>query len=189
VELLMTPYQTHVKRWKSCTRCPLCEGRKSVVLCRGRLPCDVIFVGEAPGFNEDSVGQPFVGPAGKLLDRMIEEADSSRTDAANMRVIRTAFTNIIACIPKDPDGDKVSDPLDDSVEKCRPRLMEILKIANPHIMVAVGKVAANCLGKLKTRPPFVEIMHPAAILRANAGAQGLLFQKTVVTLAELFETL
>lgn len=67
-------YSAHVERWKSCQRCALGRTRDKIVLAKGRLPCDVLFVGEAPGESEDVIGLPFVGPAGRLLDEMIRDA-------------------------------------------------------------------------------------------------------------------
>lgn len=174
----MTPYQIHRSEWSDCRRCPLHETRSKVVLCRGQLPADVLFVGEAPGQSEDTLGRPFIGPAGKLLDQIIVEAVP--------RVCRLAFTNVIACIPYDEDGKKTSDPPDVAIKRCHPRLVDLICLARPEKIVAVGKLAAKQLGK--TDVEFVEITHPAAILRANPGVQGLLYQKCVVVLTELFES-
>jgi uracil-DNA glycosylase len=69
-----TLWSAHVDDWKDCTRCPLHTVRSNVVLARGSIPCDILFVGEAPGRSEDALGKPFVGPAGILLDEMIEDA-------------------------------------------------------------------------------------------------------------------
>ena len=180
----MTPYQLHKKKWISCKRCPLCETRKNVVLVRGKLPCDVLFVGEAPGVSEDTLGKPFVGPAGKLLDKIIEEAGGS------VGRVRLAFTNVLGCIPYDEEGKKVSDPKDwprEALIRCAPRLIDLMCMAKPSKIVAVGQVSAKQLGK--TDVEFVEIVHPAAILRANPANQGLMYQKCVVTLSEVFESL
>ncbi len=171
----MTPYQKHKLDWLSCERCPLHERRKNVVLVRGKLPCDVLLVGEAPGINEDALGKPFIGPAGKLLDRIIQEAGGDKW--------RLAFTNVVACIPWGEDGKKVSDPPKVAVEKCHPRLTELIGIAKPTKVVCVGLVAAKyVLGD-------ATITHPAAILRANPAEQGLMYQRNVVALADLFESL
>ncbi len=173
----MTPYELHKRKWSTCTRCPLHEGRKNVVLVRGKLPCDVLFVGEAPGVNEDALGKPFCGPAGKLLDRMIEDAGGF------IPRVRLAFSNVIACIPYDEDGKKVSDPPKEAIKRCVPRLEELTRMAKPVKVVAVGLVAAKYVKNDLT------IVHPAAILRANPAQQGLMYQRAVVQLAELFESL
>lgn len=64
----MSAWQQHVERWKDCTACPLCRQRYRICLARGDIPCDVLFIGEAPGQSEDATGLVFWGPAGDLLD-------------------------------------------------------------------------------------------------------------------------
>lgn len=182
--MLLTPYQRHKAEWIDCKRCPLYKGRRNVVLVRGKLPCEVLFVGEAPGINEDALGKPFVGPAGKMLDRIIVEAGGS------VPSVRLAFTNIIACIPYDEDGKKVSEPPDIAVKKCLPRLEELMIMARPDYIIGVGVVASKQLQKDNHRKYEIrDITHPAAILRANPAQQGLLYQKAVVVLREVFGSL
>lgn len=188
----MTPWQLHVLNWKDCRRCPACEGRRRVVLCRGSLPCDVLFVGEAPGESEDVLGQPFVGPAGQLLDKIID-----RTGLPEQG-LKTAFTNVVACIPRDPDGGKATEPEYESILACRPRLVELVRLANPRLLVTVGKVAREFTeqeGHLRhrvefhRRVPTVNIVHPAFILKSNVAARGLMVQRAVVQLADALEAM
>ncbi len=70
-KLIRTKLDQHIADWESCTRCPLHTTRRWVVLGRGTLPCDVLFVGEAPGNSENDIGKPFIGQAGKILDSLI----------------------------------------------------------------------------------------------------------------------
>src|SRR5688572_2763269 len=83
--------KTLFKGMECCTRCELAMGRTQVVLGVGAVKARLMFVGEAPGEKEDLAGRPFVGNAGKLLDRLLEEAGISRTDVF--------ITNIVACRP------------------------------------------------------------------------------------------
>lgn len=173
-----TPYQLHVERWAGCTGCFLHEHRNKVVLARGKLPCDVLFVGEAPGKTEDILGSPFVGPAGKLLDQIIERAVP--------KGVRYALTNLIACIPLDDNLEKITEPPIEAVEACTPRLLEIIEIASPKLVVCVGTEARDWLDQKYSRcipckVPMVSVLHPAYILRANFVQQGLLAQKCIVT--------
>lgn len=173
----MTPYQQHKRYWSGCERCCLCEHRKKVVLCRGRLPCDVLFIGEAPGMSEDVIGRPFVGPAGKLLDAIAEEALGDRS---------RAFTNLVACIPKDGELVKTGEPPKESIEACAPRLLELIEMANPKLFVAVGVLAGKWLPKIYKELPVdrtIQIVHPAAILRAEPVQQGILVQRAIVSLS------
>ena len=101
-------WKDHKEKWINCYGCDLCEQRDKVVLLRGKIPCDVLFIGEAPGVSEDTLGKPFVGPAGTLLDNIIEESDPGE--------LKLAWTNVIACIPKDDDGHKVKEPPRYSIE-------------------------------------------------------------------------
>ena len=102
-------FQKHCERWKNGCGSRLCFGVKNVCLARGKVPCDVLFVGEAPGESEDTIGKPFVGPAGKLLDYIIGRALQGTE-------LRAAFTNLVCCIPRDDDGGKSIEPDDDSVD-------------------------------------------------------------------------
>ena len=175
----MTPFQKHKKKWRNCERCDLYERRSKVVLCRGKLPCDILFVGEAPGISEDVLGRPFVGPAGKLLDRIIERAIG--TD------FRLAFTNLVGCIPKGEDGKKLTEPEPKCIKKCSSRLKELVLIAKPELVFCVGKLSAKHMFDTivgSAAPTLVNIVHPAAILRADITQQGLMIQRVEVTIRQ-----
>lgn len=181
----MTPYQTLVTEWRDCTRCALSACRKNVVMLRGKIPCDVLFVGEAPGSSEDVLGRPFVGPAGKLLDSIVA--------AAGLGDYRLAFANLLGCIPLGEDG-KLGEPPEWAVAACAPRLSRLVGLCRPRLLVCVGKHAGEYLEqgfrhsvKVPRGLPQVRITHPAAILRANLASQGLLSQKCVVTLRNAVE--
>ena len=170
-------YRKHKEKWQNCERCALCTRRKNVVLCRGRLPCDVLFIGEAPGQSEDVLGKPFVGPAGKLLDSIIEEAIDGQFDYA--------LTNVVACIPLDENGDKMSEPPEEAIKACNERLLELMTMANPKLCVAVGKIPAKWVPKLTgygQHENLIAITHPAAILRMDVSQQGLAIQRCVAAI-------
>lgn len=177
----MSKWLAHKIRWKDCTKCELCETRKSIVLFKGKIPCDILFVGEAPGVSEDLLGKPFVGPAGHLLNQIISSAE--------LDSYRLGFTNVVACIPLDPDGDKVHDPHKLHVKACSERLNEIIEIANPNYIVAVGKVADKYLKqkKLHENYEYVTITHPGAILRMDVTQKGLQYQRAVIALNDLMD--
>jgi DNA polymerase len=176
----LSPFQQHERKWENCNRCTLCKTRQHVVLARGKIPCDVLFVGEAPGQSEDVIGRPFIGPAGRLLDRVMAEALEDSDD------LRCLFTNIVACIPITSKG-KVEAPSDASIEACKPRLLELMNIAKPKVVIAVGGVAKNHL------PPhngykLTQIVHPAAMLRMNMTQQAFaVFQSVNAICAALQE--
>ena len=208
----MTPWQLHVLNWQHCTRCPLHEQRTQVVLARGSLPCDVCFIGEAPGVSEDSLGTPFEGPAGKLLDKIIESAlvgSGYKSDArgSDQDAVRVAFTNLVGCFPLEQKRAGINEPPQDAIEACAPRLREFVALAKPKLIVCVGGLAEKWVPKILGKGPtdakqgfllldgegprlvLASIKHPAAILRENMAVQSLSVQKCVVAIADAVEEL
>ncbi len=116
------------KQVEGCRNCPLCESRTKTVFGRGSGR-DILFVGEAPGENEDLEGAPFVGAAGKLLDLYLDFAGIEETDCY--------IANILKCRPP-----KNRNPLPEEEEACLPFLREQLRLISPKILVCLGRVAA-----------------------------------------------
>ncbi len=174
----MTPWQQHVKQWKDCQKCPLCTQRKLIVLARGSIPCELLFVGEAPGDSENLIGQPFVGPAGKLLDRIIEAALLGEGPTM-------AFTNLVACYPKEAKDAGENEPDRKEIEACRPRLEQFIKLCSPRLIVAVGKLAEAWLPEVEAHTTV--ITHPAAILRMSIAQKDFAFQKCIITIRTAVE--
>lgn len=195
-------FQLHKQKWESCTLCPLCEVRDKVVLARGSVPASIVLVGEAPGASENRLGSPFSGPAGHLLNHIISESVGNHT---------YALTNLVGCIPIGDDGDKIAEPNDESIKACAPRLIEFVRICKPRLIVLVGKLAKKHIygqaqfseyqntkhpkfGTLPWLPDdkfleFVEIAHPAHILRTDVSQKGLMIQRCVVALQDAIEKL
>lgn len=170
----MTPFQKHVAEWKDCQRCPLAKQRDRICLARGKIGCDILLVGEAPGDSENAIGQPFVGPAGRELDGWVEAAFDGK--------YRLLMTNLVACYPREAKQAKVNEPTAAEIKACEPRLRDLIKIAKPKMIVAVGQLADKYLKKMNLGIPLTAIIHPAAVLRATVVQQGLLAQKAVVTM-------
>ena len=149
-----------------CTRCKLHTlGRSQIVFGVGNPEADLMFVGEAPGADEDVQGIPFVGRAGQLLTKIIEAIDLKREDVY--------IANVIKCRP--PQN---RNPEPDEVEKCEPFLFQQIDIIKPKVIVALGKFGAQTL--LRTLEPIsrlrgrvfeyrgsklVPTFHPAYLLR------------------------
>ena len=116
-----------------CTRCPLSESRTQVVFGVGDPSADLMFVGEAPGRDEDLQGEPFVGRSGKLLDRLVLE---------EMGVDRSRFyiANVIKCRP--PDN---RDPRPDEIAACRPWLEAQIEHIAPKVVVTLGNFATKLM--------------------------------------------
>ena len=152
-----------------CTRCKLhTMGRRQIVFGAGNPEADLMFVGEAPGADEDIQGIPFVGRAGQLLTKIIEAIDLKREDVY--------IANVIKCWPP---GNR--NPEQDEVETCEPFLFQQIDLIKPKVIVALGKFAAQAL--LRTLDPIsrlrgrvynyrgaklVPTFHPAYLLRNPA---------------------
>ena len=121
------------QEWENCQRCLLSDTRKNVVFGEGNPDADIMFVGEAPGEEEDKEGSPFVGRSGGLLRAMWEEFLSEKWEDVYV-------TNIVGCRP--PEN---RNPLAAEKSSCLPRVHEIVYIVDPLIIVAVGKFALNAL--------------------------------------------
>jgi len=150
----------------TCTRCRLCERRKNAVFGEGSPRARVLFIGEAPGAQEDLTGRPFVGKAGQLLDRIISNAMGlDRSDVF--------IANVNKCRP--PDN---RTPQPDEVAACLPYLRRQVEHIAPEVIVCLGRVAAqNLLGRTESATrlrtmqldyhgtPVVVTWHPAYLLR------------------------
>jgi DNA polymerase len=164
---------------RSCRRCPLGSTRLRAVPGTGSPEAQVLFVGEGPGFEEDRRGEPFVGPAGALLDRILAAIGLSR---------RTVYiANIVKCRPMKDPGDPEArgndrPPTPEEMAACRPHLAEQIRLLAPRCIVALGAVAARALlgseapigrlrgtwGQYRDADLAVKVLptyHPAALLR------------------------
>ena len=149
-----------------CQKCPLGKTRKRFVFGSGNPGAPVMFVGEAPGADEDAQGLPFVGKADQLLTKIIESTKAFKRE-------EVFIANVLKCRPP---GNRT--PLPEEVGQCRPYLEEQIKIIRPRLIMALGASAAQALlrtqepvGKLRNRWHEVEgiplrvTYHPAALLR------------------------
>lgn len=118
----------------ACTKCGLCETRHNVVFGVGNRETDILFVGEGPGEQEDLKGEPFVGPAGKLLDDMLSIIDLDRSNVY--------IANIVKCRPP-----RNRDPLETEQDACVGYLRNQVALIKPKIIVCLGRIAATKLIK------------------------------------------
>ena len=114
----------------NCTKCSLADTRTNVVFGVGNLNADIMFIGEGPGEQEDLKGEPFVGPAGKLLDDMLSIIDIDRETCY--------IANIVKCRP--PHN---RDPFDQEQEACIEYLRKQVSLVRPRIIVCLGRIAAK----------------------------------------------
>jgi DNA polymerase len=152
-----------------CRRCPLYGTRKQIVFGTGNPKARLVFVGEAPGYDEDRQGLPFVGAAGQLLTKIIHAMNLSRE--------QVYICNIVKCRP--PNN---RDPQPDEIRSCLPYLHRQLAVIQPEVICALGKFAAQTLvgsqepiSKLRGRfyayrgIPLMPTYHPAYLLRNPQG--------------------
>ena len=153
----------------SCNRCPLAETNTNYVFGEGSAKADLMFIGEAPGAEEDKQGRPFVGRAGQLLTKIIESIGLERKDVF--------IANILKCRPP---GNR--NPLPSEIAACSPYLEKQIELIKPKVICALGKFAAQTLLKTETsisrlRGTFsdyrgIKLMptyHPAYLLRNQSG--------------------
>lgn len=154
------------ERCRTCTLCPLSKTATNLVFSDGSPDAKLIFIGEAPGADEDAQGKPFVGRAGKLLTATIEEQGLSRKEVY--------ICNILKHRP--PDN---RNPLPQEIEACTPYLLEQLSILKPKVIITLGNFSTRFIlsteegitrlrGKIMQSPlgySVIPTLHPAAILR------------------------
>lgn len=156
------------ERLGECTRCPLHAGRRRLVFGEGNAHADLVFVGEAPGGDEDRVGRPFVGEAGRLLTRIVGAMGLSRD--------QVYICNVVKCRPP-----RNRDPLPLEIAACRPYLERQIDLIGPKVICILGRVAGReLLGEKFSVTadrgrwfeyrgvPVMPTFHPAYLLRNEA---------------------
>jgi uracil-DNA glycosylase family 4 len=160
------------KEVSACTKCPLHETRAKTVFGAGNADAELMFVGEAPGAEEDRQGLPFVGRAGQLLNQLLEEIGLSREEVFIANVLKSR-----------PPGNRDPQPLE--IEACEPYLFEQVRLIEPKVVCTLGNFATKLLTgspvgitkvrgtpqlhELGGRPVFLlPLLHPAAALRTPA---------------------
>ena len=163
----------------ACTACGLCESRRQTVFGVGHAHADWMIVGEAPGEQEDLQGEPFVGPAGQLLDQMLRAVGKSRRagsgedDEAGDPARRVFIANALKCRPP-----RNRNPEPEELARCEPFLRRQLALVRPRLILLMGRFAVkqllksdDAIGKLRGRVhhyegiPVVVTYHPAYLLR------------------------
>ncbi len=174
----------------TCVKCRLSQGRTQVVYGTGSPDADLMFIGEGPGYYEDKQGEPFVGAAGQLLNRMLEEIGILREDVY--------ITNVVLCRPP---GNR--DPLPDEIEACSPWLLEKVQLIQPRIVVTLGNFATRfvldkpvSISRVRGQRftwqgrTVIPTFHPAAVLHGGGEASSQMtalrvdFQAIKAALAE-----
>src|SRR5215212_7016306 len=143
----------------ACVRCALSETRTTVVFGAGNADADLMFVGEAPGANEDKQGLPFVGQAGKLLDKLLAEIGMQRGDVF--------IANVLKCRPP---GNR--DPQPPEIEACEGHLMRQIELIRPRVICSLGNFATKLLSG---RPEGITKVRGVPQLRELGGRDVFLY--------------
>lgn len=156
-----------------CTQCPLHEGRTHTVPGAGNPDAEILFIGEAPGYNEDLQGLPFVGKSGKYLEELLATINLTRDDVF--------IANVVKCRP--PDN---RDPLSNELETCNPYLRAQIDVLDPLVIVTLGRYSMNLFfpnqkvtkihgqAKYGVRRIYYPLYHPAYALRNESAKPNML---------------
>jgi len=150
-------WKRHKAKWSCCMSCGLHKTKTNYVFGRGKLPADILMIGEAPGETEDLTGKPFCGRAGQLLNKAIEIVMAERS-------FTYFITNLVACRPT--SGGYNRQPTQLEVMSCRPRLIQIVEISKAKTVIALGRLPSTLgLTGMPKEIYWCELRHPAYILR------------------------
>ena len=142
-----------IPKIKNCKRCELHRFRRNIVVGRGVIPAQILFMGEAPGRSEDLTGESFRGRAGRILNKLILDA----------QITSFYIVNTVLCRPTDERQGDNREPSESEVLACTDNVMSIVKKVNPELVILLGKVAERYYGK--EFPDAVCLHHPAFLLR------------------------
>jgi uracil-DNA glycosylase family 4 len=163
-------WKSFYSQWSACTQCPLHKCRNSIVLFRGRIPNDILLIGEAPGASEDQFGYPFVGESGKYLDGLLLESD--------LYPDSLCFTNTVCCIPLDENSD-LRDPSAAEIKACNLRLRQFHKACNPVLVIYVGNIAAAASKDIAGWS--IRVKHPSWILQLPSNKRNVERARFILT--------
>ncbi|MCH7617079.1 MAG: uracil-DNA glycosylase [Chloroflexi bacterium] len=172
----------------TCESCNLCKTRTHAVPGEGAEDAEIMFVGEGPGYHEDQQGRPFIGPAGKFLDELLDSINLTRSDVY--------ICNVVKCRP--PSN---RDPIPEEVDACRPFLLRQIELINPKLIVTLGRFSLSwffprdAIGKVRGTlrqlggRHYYHVYHPAAALHNGNLRQVILddFAKIPLALEKLRE--
>lgn len=183
----MATWKAYKQKWSACTLCPLHRTATEHVLYRGSSSPDILFIGEAPGPDENEIGLPFVGRSGTLLNTLIEEVQ------AVTGTFTSGFANILCCLPvKDPQllssKGNFRAPTKEEAELCRPHLLELVNIKVPHAFVSLGKATHALIPPPWRKLNYFNLQHPSYWLRTG-GANGMPYKRAKHELTKIVKEL
>ena len=180
--------ESWIRKWKNCQRCPLHLNARHHVLYRGKIPAELLLIGEAPGKTEDKLGKPFIGRSGELLTVALQR----------LSVASYCITNVVCCIPykerlpeefrEEWDEPQIRPPSPQEATACSPHIKELMELCQPKLVGLLGKAAENSFDKNLLMPgtKLVILKHPAYILR-KGGINSVEFKRFLVDFQEALE--
>ncbi len=189
--LEMSPWQKFHQKYRHGCGNGICKVANRVCLARGSIPCDALFIAEAPGESEDALGKVLCGPAGHYLDGIIE--------ASIPQEVTKAFGNLVGCLPSEGDiPKKAGQPTVEDIEGCSERLKEFIIVCNPKVLICVGTMSRDFLDRkslkackmywndidhrLRRKIPCDAILHPSYILRQSEAIRYIMRRRAILTL-------
>lgn len=186
--LLAAKVSAHCENWAGCQRCGLCHTATNHVIGTGTLPCDILWIGEAPNNADNDSGLPFSGKTGRVLQYLIEHTKTRLRRSSKITWNYTsAITHLLACLPTDGkasthfQGRVYRTPKPAEIDTCSPRLQQFVQFANPKGIIFIGVTAArfgkplvevtlNTIFSKENWPLIHEIEHPSFINRSGSFA-------------------
>jgi uracil-DNA glycosylase family 4 len=191
-------WTTHQANWNDCKGCTLCKGRSKVLLLRGSIPADILFIGEAPRIEDDVLKRPYSGAIGAYVDQVWNEAlEETRRSLRRNVTVTCAYTNLVACVPRE-EGKWRKVTIEEKKE-CYKRLRETIILTQPIVIILYGKQVRKDFDAISTDTNFSKdyanypvrelrtfytVNEPSLITSAPIEVRGILHQELVVTVRD-----
>jgi uracil-DNA glycosylase len=203
---LDTRFKQFRHKYRGCEDCRLHKTREKVVVPRGHVPCDILFIGDGPNESEDVIGYTFTGPDGLILDDLIRHAMTrlaeERTPLGKAEValeilphsvrgvinLVWCFTHIVVCKPCDTQGinAQLRDPRKEEIKACSGRLTEFLALAKPDLVVCLGRLATKYVVS-SADYTLLHLDHPRDIMAKDKEQSDLAAKRFTLRLASAIE--
>lgn len=152
-------WEKHIQQWDKCVKCDIGKRATNHVFASGVIPCFCLFIGEAPGIDEDIAGHPFVGKSGGLLHKWINVSQSI------VGFYRWAMINTVLCRPCDKNGELSRAPHNFEIDNCSERLKQMIQFAMPYCIITMGREASNTINRQFPNIRTLHLLNPYYVLR------------------------
>lgn len=181
----MSKFKKHSEKWKSCKKCRYYKTRKTKpLLFKGKIPCNVLFIGSFPGDSEEVLKKLFCGPSGIFLNELI--------NSSSLKKMRIGFTYLVSCRPRDLEGDRINKAESECVEKCSPRLEEIVEISKPKAIVCLGREVGKAIENSNLDLESIDLFEINSLYRLigmDVSHKEFMIQQTIDMLDQVAESI